>query len=379
MKTSLKISRPKPEKQIRYAVVGLGDIAQEAVLPAFKKAKNSVCQALVSSNPAKLRALGKAYRVANLCRYDDYEALLESSAIDAVYIALPNTLHADYSIRAARAGVHVLCEKPMATTTQSCVAVIDACRTSKVKLMIAYRLHFERANLEALKIVRSGQIGDPILFSSMFGFTVRPDNIRLDSSLGGGPLYDIGIYCINAARSIFGEEPREVSAFSEVSKLRKFKDVQESVSALMRFSRGQVAQFSCSFGSAPVDQFTIVGTKGLLSVESAFDWNTEKILNLEVQGRTQRRVIQKSGQFAAELDYFSDCILKNKTPEPSGWEGFADIQVIEAIEESIKTRHAVTIERKIKTRHPSVGQMLKRPASKIPKLVEAENPAEEAA
>jgi predicted dehydrogenase len=205
---------------IRYAVVGLGHIAQVAVLPAFAHAKrNSRLTALVSDDPRKRQVVGAKYRVENTYSYDEYEACLDT--VDAVYIALPNSMHAEYTIRAARAGVHVLCEKPMAVTADECQAMIAACRQHRVKLMIAYRLHFEEINLAVIDLVRKGRIGVAKFFNSSFALTVRDGNIRTDKTLGGGTLYDIGVYCINAARHVFRSEPKEVMAISVVRVCRR--------------------------------------------------------------------------------------------------------------------------------------------------------------
>ena len=175
-----------PRKQVRYAVVGLGHIAQVAVLPAFGNSRrNSKLAALVSGDPVKLEQLGNKYGVQERCSYAQYDALLGSGAIDAVYIALPNSLHCDYAVRAAKAGVHVLVEKPMALTEEECERMARAARDGGVKLMVAYRLHFERANLEAIEVARSGRIGEPHLFSSTFSMHVVPGNIRAQSALGG--------------------------------------------------------------------------------------------------------------------------------------------------------------------------------------------------
>src|SRR4051794_6134269 len=198
---------------VRYAIVGLGHIAQVAVLPAFAHARrNSRLAALVSDDRTKLAALSKKYGVERTFRYGDYDACL--AEVDAVYIALPNSMHAEYTIRAARAGVHVLCEKPMAVTTAECRRMIAACRRHRVKLMIAYRLHFEEINLRVVDLVRRGRIGDPKFFNSSFSMSVRPGDIRTKRDMGGGSLYDIGVYCINAARYLFRAEPRQVTAIA---------------------------------------------------------------------------------------------------------------------------------------------------------------------
>ena len=162
---------------IRYAVVGLGYISQNAVLPAFAHARrNSRLAALVSDDPVKLKTLSKKYHVKGTYSYDQYDDCLRH--VDAVYIALPNSMHAEYTIRAANAGVHVLCEKPMAVTVDECQRMIDACDEASVKLMIAYRLHFEQINLTAIDLVRRGRIGDPKFFNSSFSMQVRPGDIR---------------------------------------------------------------------------------------------------------------------------------------------------------------------------------------------------------
>src|SRR5687768_8188512 len=227
---------------VRYAVVGLGHIAQVAVLPAFAHARrNSKLVALVSDDARKRRELARRYRVEMTYGYDEFEQCLEQ--VDAVYIALPNSMHADYTIRAAQAGVHVLCEKPLAVTVEECERMIAACRQHRVKLMTAYRLHFEEVNLKAVDLVRRGRIGVPKFFNSSFAMTVRRGDIRTRKDLGGGTLYDIGVHCINAARYLFRAEPAEVMAISVHSGTPKLDEIDESTGALLRFDGGRVAAF----------------------------------------------------------------------------------------------------------------------------------------
>src|SRR5687768_6136489 len=172
---------PTRRKPIRYAVVGLGHIAQVAVLPAFAHArKNSILAALVSDDEEKRQELGQLYGVERTFTYAQYDDCLASGEIDAVYIALPNNMHREYTERAARAGIHVLCEKPMAQTKEDCEAMIGAAEDNHVKLMIAYRLHFEESNLRAIETVKSGKLGEPRIFISDFTMQVTDrDNIRL--------------------------------------------------------------------------------------------------------------------------------------------------------------------------------------------------------
>src|SRR4051794_32696965 len=178
------------EPKVRFAVVGLGHISQMAVLPAFAHAAER-CElaALVSSDKAKLRELSKMYEIRHAGSYDELERVFEEADIDAAYIALPNAQHRAFTERCARAGVHVICEKPMATTEEDCEAMIHVCDESDVKLMIAYRLHFDPANLQAIEVAQSGQIGELRYFSSTFGQQVREGDIRTRPDLGGGALF----------------------------------------------------------------------------------------------------------------------------------------------------------------------------------------------
>jgi len=248
--------------RVRYAVVGIGWIAQEAVLPAFANAPNSELVALVTHDLKKAEEVARRHSVKKTVSYEEYDELLASGAIDAVYIALPNHQHREYTVRAARAGIHVLCEKPMAETELDCMEMIEAAQQGGVKLMIAYRLHFEEANLHAIEVVNSGKIGEPRFFSSVFSQDVAEGNVRLKRDEGGGPLMDMGVYCINAARYLFREEPTEVLAFKVQGTDKRFEEVPETVSAILCFPNNRLAQFTCSFGAAAADAYRVVGTKG---------------------------------------------------------------------------------------------------------------------
>ncbi len=359
------------QKDIRYAIVGLGHIAQVAVLPAFAHARrNSRVTALVSDDRAKLNAMAKKYRVRETGSYDDYERCLEQ--VDAVYIALPNSLHAEYTIRAAAAGVHVLCEKPMAVTVEECEQMIAACREHRVKLMIAYRLHFEEINLEAIDLVRRGRIGEPKFFNSSFAMRVRHGDIRTRSRLGGGTLYDIGVYCINAARYLFQAEPTEVMAISVNSGAARVKEIDESTGALLRFEDGRVAAFVTSFNAADIGSYQIVGTKGHLQVDPAYEYAEGLAYELTIGGKTTRKRIGRRDQFAPELLYFSDCILKDREPEPSGEEGLQDVRIVQALYESAETGKAVGIPPFAPSKRPQRRQRITRPGVKKPRLVKVQ-------
>jgi predicted dehydrogenase len=363
-------------KKVRYAVVGLGHIAQVAVLPAFAHAKrNSELAALVSDDPEKLKTLGAEYNVGVTGSYDEYEECLKE--VDAVYIALPNSMHAEYTIRAANAGVHVLCEKPMAVTVEECERMIDAAEEARIKLMIAYRLHFERLNLEAIEIVKSGRIGEPKMFNSTFSLKVKPGDIRTRRELGGGSVYDIGVYCINAARYLFRSEPIEVVACAVNSAPERLPDVDESTGAVMRFDGGLVATFVTSFNAADVSSYRIVGTKGDLHMQPAYEYAEPLAYELTIDGKTTKKKGRKQDQFAAELEYFSDCVLEDRTPEPAGGEGLQDVRIVQAIYESAETGRSVEIPPYRPGKRPDKRQEINKPPVDKPELVNVDSPSED--
>jgi predicted dehydrogenase len=369
-------SRKKPATgRIRYAVVGLGHIAQVAVLPAFKHARNSTLAGLVSGSPLKLKKLAKKYGVKNTWSYDQYEECLHSGAIDAVFIALPNDLHHDFTLRAARAGIHVLCEKPLAVTRGDCEEMIRAARSNRVKLMTAYRLHSEETNLSASQLVASGKLGEPRYFNSCFSFQVTdPDNIRLKKKRGGGTLYDIGIYCLNAARYIFRAEPIEVFAFSANNGEKRFREIDEMTSVVMRFPGERLATFTTSFGAGDADYYEVVGTKGSLRVEPAFEYVGELSYTLKIGEKEQEKTFAARDQFGAEISYFSNCILKGREPEPSGIEGLIDVQIIEALYQSARDRKPVRLPKFPSKARPSLEQELKLPPVRKPEVIKADSP-----
>ena len=364
------------KNKIRYAVVGLGYIAQAAVLPAFAHAReNSQLTALVSDDPTKLKKLSKSYNIANTYSYSQYQDCLRSGNVDAVYIALPNSMHRDFTEKAARAGVHVLCEKPMAVTEEDCEAMISAARDNQIKLMIAYRLHFEEANLRAIEIVHSGKVGPARIFNSTFTQQVKEGDIRLQKNLGGGALYDIGIYCINAARYLFRAEPDEVAAVSVAGQEKRFREVEEAVSAVLRFPGDRLAAFTCSFGASDVSAFELVGTKGSIRLDPAYELASGLKFTVKIGDKQQTKAFPKRDQFAPELIYFSRCIQDNKDPEPSGQEGLADVRIIRALYRSAATGAPEKIRSEALAKRPSRAQEIKRPAVEMPRLVNASGPS----
>ncbi|HEY3447196.1 MAG TPA: Gfo/Idh/MocA family oxidoreductase [Myxococcales bacterium] len=351
----------KSQRAVGYAVIGLGHIAQTEVLPAFANSRSAKLVAVVSGDKAKRRQAERAYAGVRAYGYEDTDACLASEDVDAVYIAEPNTLHAEFAVRAAQAGVHVLCEKPMAPTEEECRRIIDACRDTDVKLMIAYRLHFEEANLRAVDLVRKGRLGEPRLFSSVFSYQARPGNIRLKLETGGGPAWDIGVYCVNAARYLFADEPIEVTAFAAAGALPRFAEVEEGMGVLLRFPRERLAAFTISYGAAPEGFYEVVGTEGRLRLDNAYDYDGDHTLTWKIGERERSKVIPESDQFGPELSYFSECVLADRQPEPSGQEGLADVRIISAIYKSAAQRTPVKIEPVRIAKRPGLGQLIRRP------------------
>ena len=353
------------------AVIGQGHFAQVAVLPAIEQLDDVELTALVSGSRHKLEELGEQYGVRTLCHYDDLDQLLASGRVDAVYIAVPNDLHAELALVAARHGVDILCEKPMAPTEHECMQMIRACEQRGVKLMIAYRLHFQTANLVAVEIARGGEIGTPRVFSSVFSLQVREGNTRVQPRRGAGPLYDLGIYCINAARYLFRAEPFEVMAMRLAHKCDpRFASAEEAYSATLRFSDDRVAQFTCSFGATDRSHYEVVGTEGYLTLDNAYEYAGEMKMTVHGSHGDKERTFPKRDQIAAEIEYFARCIRDDIEPEPSGWEGLEDIRILQAIQASARFGRAVPIDPIRRPRRPDMSQEIQIPPHDKPRLVD---------
>ncbi len=362
-------------KRIRIAVAGQGHFAQAAVLPAIEQLEGVELAALVSRSDHKLDELCERYNVPARCHYDQLDDLLAKGGIDALYIAVPNDLHAELTVVAARHGVHVMCEKPMAPTDAECMQMIRACERGHVKLMVAYRLHFEAANLIAIEIARGGEIGEPRLFNSVFSMQVRDGNVRTQPRRGAGPVFDIGIYCVNAARYLFRAEPLEVLAMKLAGGDPRFASVEEACAVTMRFPQERVAQFICSFGAHDRAHYQLIGTDGYLTLDNAYDYAAEMTLHVEGKHGKKSRTFQQRDQIAAEIEYFAACIRDNIDPEPSGWEGLADVRIIQAIQSSARFGRAVPIDPIARPRRPDLGQEIRMPALyDRPPLVDVEQP-----
>lgn len=282
-------------------------------------------------------------------------------------------MHRDFTVPALEAGRHVLLEKPMATSVEDCEAIIRAAQAANARLMIGYRLHFEPGTLDAIARVRRGEIGDPRLFSAVFGQHVAPDDHRAHHGFWAGPVPDMGPYPINAARALFGDEPVAVSARGALRPDSPF-DFDETVAVTLDFPEARLAQFTVSYATDPVDAYRIVGTKGDLRLSPGFGFGKALKGRLTTGGQVQALDYPSVDQFGAETRAFSDCILNDRTPEPDGAEGLADVRVLAAIEQALRTgarQELAPMRRRVR---PDAAQAVALPPIEPPELVNAAAP-----
>jgi predicted dehydrogenase len=333
------------DRKIGYCIIGLGRISMDHFMPAVLSSKNSRITGLVSGHRDKALAQAAKYGVpeSSIYTYENMDQFKNNPAIDAVYVALPNSMHAEYTIRSARAGKHVLCEKPMATSVADSLAMIKACKDANKKLMIAYRCHYEPTNLRAMQLIRDGRLGKIQAIESANGFKATPNQWRLDRKLaGGGPLMDMGVYSLNACRYLTGEEPSEIKAFSSViDHDGRFDTVEENVSWTMKFPSGAVASCNTSYGATMNGFYRVHGSLGFLYAEPAFSYQGLHLTGQFADPAGGKPTIldepntdSDPSQFIAEADYFAGCVLEDKTLKTAGEEGLLDMQYMSRIYES---------------------------------------------
>lgn len=254
--------------------------------------------------------------------------------------------------------------------------MIEACSRNDVRLMIAYRLHFEKANLKAKSIVDAGKLGELRFFNSEFAMRVKEGDIRLQGDLGGGTLYDIGIYAINAARMLFDAEPIEVVAFTESGDDPRFREVEEIAAVMLRFPGNRLATIITSFGTKDVSTYEIIGTRGRLRLDPAYELADELRHYLTTNGHTREQRFPKRDQFAPELEYFAECVRTGRDPQPSGMEGLADVTIICALYRSAMIGRPVRLDVVEPPKRPDEKRERTHPPVRRPKLVNATSPSE---
>jgi predicted dehydrogenase len=339
------------DRKLGYAVVGLGSYGLGRIIPQFKNCKNSRLVGLVSGDPVKAKRVAAEYGVLekNIYNYQNYDSIRDNPDIDIVYVCLPVGMHAEYTIRAAKAGKHVMCEKPMAVSSAECEAMIAACRQAGKKLMIGYRCHFEPTNLEAIRRARAGEIGKLRYFRSEHGFNFgNPDAWRLKKAMsGGGSLMDMGIYALNASRYMTGEEPVAVYAVESTDKRDpRFREVEDRIAFELEFPSGVIG--SCmSMYSAAQNHILLMGDKGRIELEPATAYEGNKLWVGSGHGDDKNEVTPPPGpgatQWAGQLDHLSQCVLQNRQPIVAGEEGLRDIRIIEAIYRSAREKRRIAL------------------------------------
>ena len=309
-------------KRIGYAVVGLGSISQMAVLPAFAHSKKSRLAAVVSGDKSKAKKYAQEFNASQAYSYDEFSQCLENPAVDAVYIATPPGEHEKYAVAAAKAGKHVLCEKPLAATVQQARNMVNACRKNKVLFMTAYRKYFEPSSLMLKKMITSGELGRIDIIHTLFA-ELRPfgDNspawLFSKKLCGGGPLTDLGVYCVNTCRWLVDEDPVTATGMSWVRERRRYKEVEEGVAFRLDFPRGLVLQGSAAYSAAFSSFVHVHGEKGWAELAPAFAFEEERRISGKIGGKWFAKTFKPIDEFALELDYFATCIQEGRGPNPA--------------------------------------------------------------
>ena len=336
-------------ERVGYAVVGLGSISQVAVLPAFAHSKKSKLVAVVSGDKSKADRLAEQFKAGHAFSYGEFANCLSDKEVDAVYIATPPGEHEKYAVAAAKAGKHVLCEKPMAATVKQARNMVDTCRRSKVEFMTAYRKYFEPSSVTLKSMISKGELGRIDVIHTLFS-ELRPFGDNSSSWLfsrklcGGGPLTDLGVYCLNTCRWLVDEDPIAASgAVSWVRDRRRYKEVEEGIAFRLDFRSGLVLQGTAAYSAAFSSFVHVHGEKGWAELAPAFAFEEERRLSGKIAGRWFAKTFKPIDEFALELDYFSECIHRGRKPEPDGEQGMRDIIIIEAIYQAAKKCGTVKI------------------------------------
>jgi glucose-fructose oxidoreductase len=338
------------DRKVGYAVVGLGNYALGQIIPNLARCRHSRLAALVSGDPAKARKVAAEHNLPerSIYTYQTFDGIRDNPDVDVVYVILPNSMHAEYTIRAARAGKHVLCEKPMAVSSKECEAMIAACRKAGRKLMIGYRSHFEPHNVHAMRLRREGVVGKAAFVQSEHGFPIGdPSQWRLKRALsGGGSLMDIGIYSVQALRYMAGEEPVSVSARESTDRSDpRFRETEDRLDFSFLFPSGLIGHGFSSYSSGH-NHIRLTGDEGWIDLEPATTYEGQRMRTR--RGWDEEKAVQlpaasSPSQFVGQLDHMAQCVLTGREPIVPGEEGLRDLRIMEAIYRSAAEGRAVTL------------------------------------
>lgn len=316
-------------------MVGLGAIAQGAVLPAFRHARKAKLIALVGRDKGKAEKLAQKFKARTAYGVQELGACLKNPEVDAVYLATPQSEHLSATIAAGRAGKHVLCEKPLALNPEQSAMMVRVCEECGVQLMTAYRKYFEPSALYLKKLIQSGKLGKIDVINTSFSeLHVAGKSIAwlLDAEIaGGGPLMDLGVYCVNTSRWLVEEDPVEVSAHAWKKDAARFRNVEEGISFRMQFASGLVVQGSSTYSSVISSFVFVQGTRGWACLTPAFPFDEERRLTGKLEGKWFEKRFEVVDEFAPELDAFATAILTKKRVEADGRQGHQDMCILEAI------------------------------------------------
>jgi predicted dehydrogenase len=338
-----KIARGK----VGFAVVGLGSIAKSSILPAFRNCKKARLIAIVGRDANQTTQLAKKYDVSSQYKSEQYAACLANPEVSAIYIATPQSEHEHLTIRAARAGKHVLCEKPLAATVKQAAAMVEACRANRVLLMTAYRKYYEPSTVYLKQLIQSGKLGRIDVIHTAFSELHKPGisiSWLLDLKIaGGGPLMDLGVYCVNTSRWLVEEDPIEVIAQAWVNDKIRFKEVEEGISFRLRFPSGLIVQGSSTYSAAPSSFIFVQGSKGWASLSPAFPFDEERQLVQKIGKKQILRKFKVLDEFAPEIDAFAEAIQNGASVQADGEQGHRDMIIIDAIYQSARSKQPVDI------------------------------------
>src|SRR5215470_12722832 len=337
----------KRNSKVGFAVVGLGAIAQGSVLPAFRHANQAKLVALVSRDKRKAEKLGRRFEAKACYAAEEFANCLANPKVEAVYLATPQSEHLTATIAAAQAGKHVLCEKPLALDAAQSAEMVRVCEQRGVQLMTAYRKYYEPSTLYLKKLIHSGQLGKIDVIHTAFSelhVAGRSLPWLLDTqTAGGGPLMDLGVYCVNTSRWLVEEDPVEVQAHSWKKDAVRFHDVEEGISFRMHFASGLVVQGTSTYSCVLSSFIFVQGSKGWACLAPAFPFDEERRLTGKINGKWFERRFKVVDEFAPELDAFATAVRTGKTVEPDGRQGHRDMLILGAIYDSAMKKGPVAI------------------------------------
>jgi predicted dehydrogenase len=331
----------EPGRKLGFALAGLGYLSTHQIAPALQETQYCRLAGIVTGTPAKAARWKAQYNIPdrNIYNYETMDRLADNPDIDVVYVVTPNALHAEHTIKAARAGKHVLCEKPMEVSVDKCRQMIEACQQAGRQLAIGYRLHFEPNNLECVRLAREKKFGEVKIIEAGFGFKIGdPQQWRLRKALaGGGPLMDVGIYALQTTRCLTGEEPVQVSAMTTTTDAVKFKEVEESIVWQAHFPGGVIAHSSATYRMDGIAGYRALAENGWFGLNPAYNYGG--IHGTRSDGGEIS--LPSINQFAAEMDDFAQGILNQRPTRVPGEEGLRDVRILMAIYEAARTGNTV--------------------------------------